>query len=94
MPRFKVAHINQQGTDLIVVPLDDSFGSKDSSEQRFIIDSLQKHATGAALRGTVVPVWNSGGGRMAFIAPPAWHPFFKSIGLEFIARNLNKEIYW
>ena len=61
MPRFKVAHIREQGIDLIIVPLDAAFGSKTSEDQQEIIAELQLHASGAGLAGTVVPVWNAGG---------------------------------
>ena len=94
MPRFKVAHIREQGVDLVIVPLDNSFGNKISSDQSAVIAELQSHATGARLAGTVVPVWDGGGGRMNFIAPPNWHPFFRNLSLQWIAANINKEIYW
>lgn len=94
MPRFKVVHVREQGVDLVIVPLDRSFGSKVRSEQDVIVAELQVHARGAGLAGAVVPVWDSGGGRMGFLAPRNWHPFFKSLGLGAVAANINKEIYW
>lgn len=51
------------------VPLESSFGNLMSADQQQEILALQLHARGAGLAGTVVPVWDSGGGRMAFIAP-------------------------
>jgi hypothetical protein len=94
MPRFKIAHIKEQGVDLIIIPLGDSFRFENEHEQHEVIEELQMRAANAGLAGTVVPVWNNGGGRMAFIAPPNWHPFFKSISLPFIAANINRELYW
>lgn len=94
MPRFEVAHIREQGVDLIIIPLDDGFGRKTSSEQNQIILELQIRARAAGMAGTVVPVWDSGGARMAFIAPPKWHPFFTSLSLALVAENINKELYW
>jgi len=94
MPRFKVAHLHEQGQDMIIVPLDTNFGHQPSSSQHGAIDDIQRHARGAGLKGTVVPVWDNGGGRMAFIAPRAWHSFFTSINLYFVAANINREIYW
>jgi hypothetical protein len=94
MPRYKVAHVREQGVDLVIVPLDGSFGRKAQHDQREAIAELQNHATGAGLAGTVVPVWDSGGGRMSFIAPPNWHAFFRSFSLQRVAANINKEIYW
>ena len=94
MARFKVAHIREQGVDLIIVPLDSAFGNKTSNDQSSIIADLQSNATGAGLAGTVVPVWDAGGGRMKFIAPPNWHAFFRTTNLQWVAANINKEIYW
>jgi len=94
MPQYKIAHIREQGTDLIIVPLEPRFGNMSSEDQNATITSLQLHASGAGLRGTVVPVWDSGGGRMAFIAPNQWHPFFKSINLAWVGANVNRELSW
>jgi hypothetical protein len=94
MPSVKVAHLNQQGQDMIIVPLDDEFGRKAQQEQQRAIVEIQMHARGAGLRGQVVPVWDNGGGRMAFIAPQPWHPFFKSLDLPTVYQNLNKQISW
>jgi hypothetical protein len=93
MPRFKVAHLHEQGQDMVVVPLDGAFGSKSESDQRAALDELQAHSDGAGLKGTVVAVWESGG-RMRFIAPPAWHPFVASLSMRQVAANINREIYW
>ena len=93
MPGFKVAHIRKQGIDLIIIPLDRDFGLKTSTDQNAVIVELQARASGVGLAGTVVPVWDAGSGRMAFIAPQRWHAFFQSIGMQFVGANLNKEIY-
>lgn len=94
MPKFPVAHLRQQGVDLIIVPLESHFGSKNRTEQDEIVSELQVRAKSAGLTGAVVPVWNSGGGRMAFIAPQQWHPYFRSISLQYVQANVNRELYW
>jgi hypothetical protein len=91
MKRFKIAHIREQGIDLIIVPLDSAFGRKPRHEQSEIIDSLQACATSAALAGTVVPVWQEGNGHR-FIAPQNWHPYFESLSWHDIVANINKEL--
>ena len=94
MPRFKVAHIKEQGADMIIIPLDHSFSSKTTQGQNEILNELQVRASSAGLAGKVVPVWDNGGGRMAFMAPPNWHSFFNSINLRFVFANINRELYW
>ena len=94
MPQYKVAHVREQGVDLIIVPLESRFGSMSSEDQNATMASLQLHASGAGLGGTVVPVWDSGGGRMTFLAPQQWHSFFRSINLPWVWRNVNKELRW
>jgi hypothetical protein len=53
MPRYDIAHIREQGQDMIIVPLESSFGSSTSSSQQQTIAALQMH-TRAAWIG-----WNS-----------------------------------
>lgn len=93
MPRFNITHIREQGVDLIIVPLDYTFKFKSKNDQDAIISELQMRASNAGLAGTVVPVWDNGNG-MGFIAPQKWHPFFKSINLQIVLNNINKELYW
>jgi hypothetical protein len=92
MPSYDVAHIREQGVDLIIVPLQATFASKSKSAQNEVLSFLQECATSAGLAGAVIPVWDAGGGRMGFLAPPNWHSFFKSITLAFVAANINRKL--
>lgn len=92
MARFEVAHLREQGQDIIIVVVDRSFGYKSNAEQNQIRASIQACATSAGLAGTVVPVWDNGGGRMAFLAPRPWAPFFQSMTLADVAANINREL--
>lgn len=94
MPNLDIAHLRQQGQDMIIVPLDSSFGHKAQDDQQAAIGEIQRAAIGAGLRGRVVPVWDNGGGRMAFIAPQPWHPFFRSLDLSTVYANVNRELSW
>lgn len=92
MATFDVAHIREQGVDLIIIPLKSSFGQKGQMEQSQITASLQAAAQSAGLAGTVVPVWETVGGRMGFLAPNNYHPFFKNIDMNFVATNVNRKL--
>jgi hypothetical protein len=93
MTKLRVAHIQEQGVDLIIVPLDVSFGNQAPAAQQSAIETLRMSATLAGLNGDVIPVWDMGDGRMAFLCHKNYHPYFRSINLEFVYANLNKELY-
>src|ERR1035437_298788 len=94
MPSFKIAHIKEQGNDLIIIPLESSFGSMSAKDQAAMVADLQAHPTEEKLSGKVVPVWDAGAGRMGFIAPKPWQPFFNSLRLSQVGLSLNKELSW
>ena len=94
MPSYKVAHIRKDGIDLIIVPMDKSFGFVSKESKEAVIAELQIRSAGAGLAGTVVPVWDNGGGRMGFIAHPNLHNYFRSISLSFVAANINRSLSW
>ncbi len=91
MASYRIAHIREQGVDLIIVPLDSAFGYKSQREQNEIIGSLQLCARAAGLGGTVVPVWREGNSHR-FVAPSSWHSFFKSLSYQAIVNSLNKDL--
>jgi hypothetical protein len=92
MSHFDVAHIREQGVDLIIVPLDVAFSYKSNSEMATTKNALQAHARAAGLAGTVVPVWENAMGGTEFLAPQSFHPFFRSIGMSFVQSNINKRL--
>jgi hypothetical protein len=94
MPRYECAHIREQGQDIIIVPLEGRFGTIGDSAQAAEIRVLQIRANAAGYAGTIVPVWDAGGGRMSFVAPQPWHPFFKGLNLQVVARMINKYFAW
>lgn len=94
MPSFEIAHIREQGQDMIIVPLNQDFELQSYPAQQSAVTELQLRARAAGLAGRIVPVWDGGNGRMKFIAPQNWHPFFRSLSLALVARNLNKTLSW
>jgi hypothetical protein len=94
MPQLKVAHIREQGSDMIIIPLNSSFGSKGLTEQRATIAELESRAHSAGLAGHVVVVWDCGGGLMRFVSPSPWAAFFRSISLDWVWQNVNRTLDW
>jgi hypothetical protein len=90
MVKYEIAHLRQQGQDMILVPVDQSFGAKSPDDQRSMLETLQRQAKLSGLAGSVVAIWDTGDGRMAFLGPKPWASYLSSLNLEFVDRNLNK----
>ena len=92
MPTFRVAHICEQSVELLVVLVGAQFGRLPPEAQRRLVAKLQSRAEEEKLIGEVIPVWDEGGGRMAFLAPEEYHPFFESIDLKDVEMNVNRQL--
>lgn len=92
MTTYDFAHIMGPQIDLIIVPLHANFGYRPAAEQSATVARLCRRASAAGFTGTVVLVWDSGGGRMAFLAPADCHSFLRSIDLGFVSDNINGEL--
>jgi len=92
MPTFQVAHLQRDGQDLIIVPVDRTFGSRSPSAQARLQEAFQRSAAMADIPGIVVPVWEDSNGKMSFRAPPPLHDFFKSIDMVYVATALNRSL--
>jgi hypothetical protein len=93
MPSFDVAHLHEQGQDMLLFPLDHSFDSKPTGEKNSILAQLQMRANRAGLKGQAVAVWERGN-ETRFLGPPPWRAFFESIDMGFVLANVNREISW
>jgi hypothetical protein len=88
---YKIAHIREQGQDMIIIPVSSSVNSKTQNQQNELLASLQYFSRDAGLAGTVCLVWEVGN-RLSFLAPPQWHGFFKSLNMRFVLQNINKKL--
>jgi hypothetical protein len=93
MPRYEVAHLREDGQDMIIFPLDDSFEYKSERDKHAILEELEARAHAAGLAGTGVALWECGG-RTKFIAPKPWHPFFREFGMAEALQYINVEVSW
>jgi len=89
MPTFKVAHIREQGQDMIIFPLNSAFGRQPETEQQDELAALKYQAHAAGLAGQAVAVWDAGGGRMGFMGPPQWQGFLRSLNLRAVMASVN-----
>jgi hypothetical protein len=93
MPSFKVAHINEQGQDMLLFPLDPSFGLKGPVIQNNALAELQTRANNAGLAGRAVAVWEEGNKTMS-IGPEPWKAFLGSLSMQYVLKRVNKSISW
>ncbi len=93
MPNIDIAHIHEQGQDMIIAPLDGAFGNRTQGEQNSMLGAIQAAAHSAGLRGTAVIVWQAGR-RFNFMGPQRWHPFLRSIDMRWVSANINKSLSW
>jgi len=93
MPRIKVAHVYEQGQNMIIFPLDSSFGNKSSSDQSELLEELERRALSAGLAGHGVAIWSIGN-QNHFIGPRQWHNFLQSISMRWVLANVNRELRW
>ncbi|PWE39599.1 hypothetical protein C9I50_18180 [Pseudomonas prosekii] len=92
MARYRIAHIKEQGQQMIIAPLDSSFNSRSQDEKNDFMNAFQAAATSAGLAGRVALIWKSGS-MVHFMAPQPWHPFFRSQGIyQTIMSSINKEL--
>jgi hypothetical protein len=92
MTTFKIAHIKEQGQDMIIVPVNPTIGRSSQHEQNALSETLQIAASLAGLKGTVAMIWRDGN-RIGFIAPRPWHPFFQSRDIyNRVLASLNLEM--
>lgn len=93
MPSFKVAHVQEQGQNMLLFPLDRSFGHKTPDQQRAIVDELEDRAHVAGLAGRAAVFWECNG-RTYSLGPQQWRNFLRSISIRRVIASVNKSISW
>ena len=94
MPTYKVAHVREQGQDMIIFPLASAFGNLPLSDQEEELVHLQAGAHAAGLAGYAVAIWQDSSGGTRFLGPTKWHSFLESLSYQMAWANVNKEISW
>jgi hypothetical protein len=86
---FNIAHINEQGVNVVVVFVNPAVAYKPAEEQNLIAAQLQSCAQAANLAGNIAMVWPGG-----FWAPLNQHAFFRSSGGSYaqLQLRINKRL--
>lgn len=93
MPRLKAAHVSEQGQNMIIFPLDSSFGSKTDQARSELLKELERRAHAAGLAGRAVAIWERGN-QTHYLGPRPWQAFLQSISMQWVLANVNKELSW
>lgn len=93
MPSVKVAHLREQGQNMLLFPLDSSFHHKPDHEQSALVRELEARAHAAGLAGSAAVFWEYGG-RGYFRGPRQWQAFLRSVSLRRVMMQVNREISW
>lgn len=89
MLTFTVAYIRVAGADLILVPVDDTFGDWSHAEQLAAVAEFRRYAVKTGMTGTVAPVWKNAAGRGVFFVPPSLRPVVEVLTWEFVTGCIN-----
>jgi hypothetical protein len=88
---FEVAHIREQGENVILIVVSPSFGSRSSSAQAATHTALEIAAHRAGLAGGVALVWDNGGRVMTY-GPRQWAGYLQGLSWPYIAANVNRTL--
>ncbi|MDQ8937272.1 hypothetical protein [Acinetobacter rudis] len=91
MYKIRFTYIQEQGKNIIIIPMEQNFEYKNKHQQLDILKSLELLISNSEFIGTVVLVWLSGD-KMKYIAPLSWHPFFNSLTWNYVIKNLNRQL--
>lgn len=94
MPIFKVAHIHEQGQDMIIFPLTSAFGDYSVADQTADLSELERKAHAGGLAGLAAAVWDGGSGRIGYMGPQHWHGFLRGLTFNAVVARVNKSISW
>lgn len=94
MPNFEVAHLREQGQDMLLFALDgNSFHHKSDAEQSAVVAELEARAHAAGLAGRAAVFWDYGSSGY-FRGPQQWHSYLRSISTQWVARQANRSLSW
>jgi hypothetical protein len=87
MATYKVAHVTEQGQQVILILVNRSFGSLSNADQKEAFQALQACATAADLAGHVALVWETGS-----YGPTQWQAFLGSLSYRNVLASINREL--
>ena len=93
MPSFDVAHVREQGQNVLLFPLNSGIHHKTDREKAEILAELEARANAAGLAGTAAIVWEFGR-RTHTYGPRNWQGFLSSLTMTAVLQSVNQQIRW
>lgn len=91
MPKFPVAHLKEQGQDLVVIFVSSAMRYKTLQERQATLEDFQASSLAAGLAGTAALAWEFGS-RLEYFCAPAFQTFFSSLSYEDLTANINRTL--
>jgi hypothetical protein len=88
---YKVAHIREQGKDVIIIPISNINNDLTNEKLNEIRRIFQTHAIKTKLSGDVCLVWEFNN-KLCALAPPQWKTFCASLNMRIVKQYINKEL--
>jgi len=88
---YKIAHIREQGKDVILIPITNVNNELTNEKLNEIRRIFQTHAIQTKLSGDVCLVWEFNN-KLCFLAPNQWKAFCTSLNMRIIKQYLNQEM--
>ena len=88
---YKIAHVNHQGSNMVLVSISPQFFRGSSADQNRWYTGIQQCARSANLAGQTLLVTNDNG-RYRYFGPNAWHNFMNTIDLNWFNARINKNL--
>lgn len=93
MPDYDVAHLCEQGQDMLLFPLDGTIHNRSDREKADVLDELERRAHAAGLAGRAAILWDYGGSGYSY-GPREWQSFLQSIDTGWVWQQVNRNISW
>jgi hypothetical protein len=91
MAKYRVAQLTHEGENVILVPMDRSFGKSVQEHKEQELTKLQAAAESTGLNGIVVAIWDSAGSVGAF-GPDKWKNFAESLKWTSLRTKMNRDL--
>ena len=91
MAKYRVAQLTHEGENVILVPVDRSFGKRAQEHREQELVKLRAAAASTGLNGTVVIIWDSAGSVAAF-GPDKWKNFAENLRWTSLRTKMNSDL--